>query len=1034
MTVITANCNESSDSDMQEKHEQWHIASLHSKVGQIEAAIECIVKMLTEARFSDPNVSASKYQNSNEQDNMASFSEATAHSHDYEHAPNKPDIKLDKYDGTTSWSNYLLQFELIADYYNWNDYEKAMHLAANLRGTAQGVLNDVEASKRHNFHSLVTSLNLRFGHENQEELFWMILNNRVRNPNETLPDLAHDIRTMVKIVFPTTPDSSTQALAKKYFVNAIPDSRVLRIWITQDLEKRKGFRIVEAGTPLEKSFSTYPSPLQLMLFETTCVAVFLMTMGHITQGCVNASLSLPHGHQTWSPLLRMQISAQHDIHTTSYKRRPFWGCQLVQLCAFGAHQEINSEICGTRPAIGPQTRFRRVYNGRNAAQGAWPWIGRMIPRDRNWECMVALIDEQHVLTPHLCGQRDDVTAIVFGDTEIDGSSPNRQEVSFRRAVTHPDYIFITQNDFMILELESPVTLTDYVRPVCLSGMKNELEAYDNCWIAGWGEINALHENPQFLQEAPSGVRSDDECRVDVGTRYHETILCGRIGPEAEPHVCSDDVGGPIMCYGADARWYLVGQKISRRGECGDINSYFSRVSYLRDYINETINRIEDCSEPDMMCNDGITCVLERELCDGRNTCPDGGDETDCISCFEDTCMNGGTCQDTSDGYLCLCLDGSSGQRCEIVDCGPSSIELTQGTPVAFSSPLYPQNYPVDIICNYTISAPEGYKVLVEFLDFETEPSWDFLFVDNGMLTGNNPPDNYTSVNETLTMRFLSDPNSPYRGYLLQLSAIDVSGINECEWKPCAFNGTCIDEEDGYSCECGDDRFARNCMTPVATCAPEDIYLEDGSSYNLTSFYYKFIGDVYGLRHGCRVTVSVPRGHQVRVDFIDINVFQPWEILSFDKQVYDNFDEYISDDNSLEIIYFTQTPMASWSLVLYDYTPEDGDECASEPCQNGGICIDKENGFSCKCRRGFQGPTCQRQAGLSQCGRNSFLCNNARCVKASYVCDGRNHCGDGSDELNCDCEYPCYNGRCIPERYVCDGKNQCGDWTDELNCQ
>ncbi|XP_072043432.1 fibropellin-3-like [Amphiura filiformis] len=289
----------------------------------------------------------------------------------------------------------------------------------------------------------------------------------------------------------------------------------------------------------------------------------------------------------------------------------------------------------------------------------------------------------------------------------------------------------------------------------------------------------------------------------------------------------------------------------------------------------------------MMCNDGVTCVLERELCDGRNTCPDGGDEIDCISCFNDTCQNKGTCQDTSDGYLCLCHDGSSGNRCEIVDCGSSSVQLTPGTPLAFSSPLYPQDYPVNKICNYTVSVPEGYKVLVEFLDFEVEDSWDFLFLDDGILTGTSPPDNYTSVNETLSMRFVSDPSYAYRGYLLQLSAIDVS---------------------------------------------------------------------------------------------------------------------------------------------------DGDECASEPCQNGGVCIDKQNGFSCKCRRGFQGPTCQQQAGLSPCGRNSFLCNNARCIKASRVCDGRNHCGDGSDELNCDCEYPCYNGRCIPERYVCDGKNQCGDWTDELNCQ
>ncbi|XP_072043142.1 plasma kallikrein-like [Amphiura filiformis] len=192
-------------------------------------------------------------------------------------------------------------------------------------------------------------------------------------------------------------------------------------------------------------------------------------------------------------------------------------------------------------------------------------------------------------------QRDDVTAIVFGDTEIDGSSPNRQEVSFRRAVAHPDYFVLTQNDIVILELESPVTLTDYVRPVCLSGIKNELEAYDNCWLAAWGKINALNENSQFLQEAPSGVRSDDECRAELesyGITYHQTTLCGRIRPEVETHVCRGDAAAAMMCYGEDARWHLVGQLSGVAGECGDTHSFFNRVSYLRDYINETINRIE----------------------------------------------------------------------------------------------------------------------------------------------------------------------------------------------------------------------------------------------------------------------------------------------------------------------------------------------------------------------------------------------------------------------------------------------------------
>ncbi len=40
-----------------------------------------------------------------------------------------------------------------------------------------------------------------------------------------------------------------------------------------------------------------------------------------------------------------------------------------------------------------------------------------------------------------------------------------------------------------------------------------------------------------------------------------------------------------------------------------------------------------------------------------------------------------------------------------------------------------------------------------------------------------------------------------------------TGVDECEWTPCLFNGICTDEEDGYSCECVDERLGRNCLSP-----------------------------------------------------------------------------------------------------------------------------------------------------------------------------------------------------------------------------
>ena len=37
---------------------------------------------------------------------------------------------------------------------------------------------------------------------------------------------------------------------------------------------------------------------------------------------------------------------------------------------------------------------------------------------------------------------------------------------------------------------------------------------------------------------------------------------------------------------------------------------------------------------------------------------------------------------------------------------------------------------------------------------------------------------------------------------------------------------------------------------------------------------------------------------------------------------------------------------------------DKDECASEPCQNGGVCFDEMNSFKCECGFRYTGTTCE----------------------------------------------------------------------------
>ncbi|XP_060536860.1 cubilin [Cylas formicarius] len=110
-----------------------------------------------------------------------------------------------------------------------------------------------------------------------------------------------------------------------------------------------------------------------------------------------------------------------------------------------------------------------------------------------------------------------------------------------------------------------------------------------------------------------------------------------------------------------------------------------------------------------------------------------------------------------------------------------------------------------------------------------------------------------------------------------------------------------------------------------------------------------------------------------------------------------------------------------------------DDCALNPCKNGGACRDLFNGFLCGCLDGWEGPTCEKD--VNECARfagTDLGCQNgATCVNrpGTYECLCPDpwiglHCTRKSSDCSSGSTDICGHGTCIPQNNAAGYKCLC----------
>lgn len=132
-------------------------------------------------------------------------------------------MKPHHYDGTDDWEEYLTQFEILAEINKWNNLTKALYLAGSLKGPARTVLNELQASERKSFDSLVKALENRFGSVNRAKMYRAKLQSKIKLKDESIPELGQAIRKMTRQAYPNTDSTLRDVLALDHFIDALPD-------------------------------------------------------------------------------------------------------------------------------------------------------------------------------------------------------------------------------------------------------------------------------------------------------------------------------------------------------------------------------------------------------------------------------------------------------------------------------------------------------------------------------------------------------------------------------------------------------------------------------------------------------------------------------------------------------------------------------------------------------------------------------------------------------------------------------------------
>ncbi|XP_061575796.1 ST14 transmembrane serine protease matriptase a [Cololabis saira] len=261
-------------------------------------------------------------------------------------------------------------------------------------------------------------------------------------------------------------------------------------------------------------------------------------------------------------------------------------CDGTQDCEDGSDEE--SCDCG-RSAF----KTSRIVGGQDAEEGEFPWQVSLHVKS-NHVCGASIISPKWIVTAAHCVQDDGKTRYSQPGTweaylglHVQGLTKSHVvKRKLKQIIPHPYYNHYTfDNDIALMELDSPVTYSDYIVPICLPSPQHVFPMGDTVWITGWGATREGGYAATVLQKAQVRIINQTVCNDLMAGAITSRMLCAGV-LQGGVDACQGDSGGPLS-FPDGKRSFLAGV-VSWGDGCARRNKpgIYTTVTKFRGWITE----------------------------------------------------------------------------------------------------------------------------------------------------------------------------------------------------------------------------------------------------------------------------------------------------------------------------------------------------------------------------------------------------------------------------------------------------------------